>query len=50
METFYIIRSVKTGALIEAHDKLSREWGRRKVDTHNTMYPADQWVIVVEVL
>ena len=50
METAYIIRSVKTGALIEAHDELSREWGQGKVDTHNKLYPADQWVMVEEVL
>lgn len=50
METFYIIRNVKTGALIEAHDELSREWGQRKVDTHNNLYPADQWAMTEEQL
>lgn len=50
METFYIIRNAKTNALIEAHDELSREWGQRKVETHNSLYPADQWVMVQEVL
>ena len=50
METFYIIRNVNTGALIEAHDELSREWGQGKVDTHNSLYPADKWVMVEEVL
>lgn len=50
METFYIIRNVKTGALIEAHDELSKEWGQRKVETHNNLYPADQWVMKAEQL
>lgn len=50
METFYIIRNVKTGALIEAHDELSREWAQRKVDTHNSLYPADQWAMTEEQL
>lgn len=50
METAYIIRNATTGRLIEAHDELSREWGRQKVATHNKLYPADQWVMVEEVL
>lgn len=50
MEIFYIIRSVKTGALIEAHDEPSRDWGQRKVDTHNSLYPADPWVMNTEQL
>lgn len=50
METFYIIRNVNTGALIEAHDELSREWGEGKVKTHNMLYPADQWVMTEEQL
>jgi hypothetical protein len=50
METFYIIRNVNTGALIEAHDELSREWGESKVKTHNMLYSADQWVMTAEQL
>lgn len=50
MTTFYIIRSVNTGTLIEAHDELSREWGEGKVKTHNMLYPADQWVMTDEQL
>jgi len=50
METFYIIRNVNTGALIEAHDERSREWGQGKVDTHNSLCPADKWVMMEEVL
>ena len=50
MTTAYIIRSVNTGKMIEAHDELSREWGQQKVETHNKLYPADQWVMVEEVL
>ena len=50
METAYIIRSVNTGKLIEAHDELSREWGQQKVETHNRLYPSDQWVMTEEQL
>jgi hypothetical protein len=50
MQTFYIIRSVNTGKMIEAHDELSREWGQSKVETHNKLYPADQWVMTEEAL
>ena len=50
METAYIIRSVNTGKMIEAHDELSREWGQQKVETHNRLYPSDQWVMKVEQL
>ena len=48
VETFFIIRSVNTGAMIEAHDELSREWGQGKADTHNNLYPNDQWVMSEE--
>ena len=50
MNTTYIIRSVRTGKMIECHDELSREWGEGKVNTHNMLYPADQWVMTVEQL
>ena len=50
VETAYIIRSVNTGKSIEAHDELSREWGQQKVETHNKLYPADQWVMTEEQL
>lgn len=50
METAYIIRSVNTGKMIEAHDELSRKWGEGKVKTHNMLYPADQWVMTEEQL
>lgn len=49
-ETLYVIRSVKTGNLIEVHDELSREWAERKVTTHNTIFPNDQWVMKEEQL
>lgn len=44
----YIIRSVRTGSLIEAHDCLSLEWATTKVETHNKLYPNDQWKMVAE--
>jgi len=44
----YVIRSVRTGKIIEAHDDLSREWGQAKVNTHNNLYPQDLWVMVEE--
>lgn len=47
-KTTYVIRSVKTGKMIEAHDEISREWGEQKVSVHNRLYPADQWVMVAE--
>jgi hypothetical protein len=50
MNTAYIIRSVNTGKMIEAHDELSREWGQQKVETHNKLHPADQWTISEETL
>lgn len=50
METFYIIRNIRTGQMIEAHDELSREWGQGKVKTHNDLYPNDKWEMVEEVL
>jgi hypothetical protein len=50
METVYIIRRVNTNEMVEGHDELSRAWGQRKVDVHNSLYPADQWVMVEEQL
>jgi hypothetical protein len=50
MNTAYIIRSVNTGKTIEAHDELSLEWGQQKVETHNKLYPADQWKISEEAI
>lgn len=50
METAYIIRNANTNKLIEAHDELSREWGEQKVATHNKLFPADQWVMVEEII
>lgn len=50
MQTFHIIRSAKTGRLIEAHDALSLEYGQQQVETHNKLYPTDPWVMVEEVL
>lgn len=50
METAYIIRSVNTGKMVEAHDELSRKWGEGKVKTHNMLYPADRWVMTEEQL
>lgn len=46
----YIIRSVNTGKLIEAHDDLSHAYALDRVKTHNKLYPADQWVLVEDVL
>lgn len=48
--TAYIIRSVKTGKLIEAHDELSNDWAQSKVETHNKLFPADKWVLNQEQL
>ena len=50
VETAYIIRDAQTGKSIEAHDELSREWGQQTVETHNKLYPADQWVMTEEQL
>lgn len=49
-ETAYIIRELKTGQLVEAHDDLSLEWATRKVEIHNKLYPHDKWVLSTEEL
>lgn len=46
----YIIRNVRTGKLIEAHDDLSLAYAISMVEAHNALYPADPWVLVEEVL
>lgn len=35
MEAAYIIRSISTGKMIEAHDELSLAWAEEKVAVHN---------------
>jgi hypothetical protein len=48
--TAYIIRSENTGNLIEAHDEISLQHAKRMIETHNSLYPADQWVMTEEQL
>jgi hypothetical protein len=48
MEITYIIRSRATNKMIEAHDSLSLAWAQSKVETHNWLYPYDQWFISEE--
>ena len=50
METAYIIRSVNTGKMIEAHDALSLEWAQKMVETHNILFPSNQWVMLEETV
>lgn len=45
---YYVIRSVNTGKLIEAHDALSLAWALAKVETHNRLYPSGPWALVAE--
>jgi len=44
----YIIRNVRTNAMIECHDHISLEFATSKVEIHNKLWPYDQWKLVAE--
>jgi len=47
-ETTYVIRSVNTGRMVEAHDTFSMDLAQSMVNLHNKLYPGNQWVLVTE--
>lgn len=46
----YIIRSVNTNKMIEAHDDASKVHAERMVKVHNNLYPHDKWYLSTEIV